>query len=75
MSRHAQSQMAAANITQTEFEDVLLKPIRADTLDGQKVVWREKKGIRIVILLYPEPKSGAVLVKTVFKIAQQAKVR
>ena len=43
--------------------------------DGQDVVWREKDGIRIVILRKPEPFAGAMLAKTVYRIDENAHAR
>ncbi|WP_229667658.1 hypothetical protein, partial [Sphingopyxis bauzanensis] len=54
------------------FERVLLNPIRPDIKDGMDVVWREREGLRIVILTDPTPNMGAVLVKTVYRVKPQA---
>lgn len=72
VSRHAQARMAGDGITQENFERVLLNPIRPDVKDGIDVVWRERDGLRIVILTDPTPNMGAVLVKTVYRVKPQA---
>lgn len=75
ISRHAQREMDKDGISQQEFENVLLAKKPQDVPDGQQILWRQGDGIRIVIILHPEPPSGAVLVKTVYRIKPQAKVR
>ena len=75
VSRHAQSQMKKENISQEEFELVLLHPIRKDVPDGMDVIWRERGGIRLVIQLNPKPFRGAKLVVTVYRVKIQEKVR
>ncbi|SDH19245.1 DUF4258 domain-containing protein [Pelagibacterium luteolum] len=72
VSRHAQARMADDGISQEVFERVLLNPIRPDIKDGMDVVWREREGLRIVILTDPTPNMGAVLVKTVYRVKPQA---
>ena len=73
VSRHAQDRMREDAIAEHAFEDVLLNG--ATIPDGQDVVWREKDGIRIVILRKPEPFMGAMLAKTVYRIAGSAHAR
>ena len=73
VSRHAQERMAADGIPFATFEKALLEPTRADVPDGPDVVWRERDGLRIVILTNPTPIVGAVLVKTVFRVERQAR--
>ena len=71
VSRHAQDRLAEDGISEREFEAVLL---RGDSVpEGQDIVWRQKDGIRLVILLKPEPFRGATLVKTAYRIEPQAK--
>jgi hypothetical protein len=41
--------------------------------EGQDILWRQKDGVRLVILLKPEPFRGATLVKTGYRIEPQAK--
>jgi hypothetical protein len=70
VSRHAQARMQEDGISETAFRDVL---INGETIpDGQDVVWREKDGVRIVILRRPEPFAGAMLAKTVYRIEESA---
>jgi len=71
VSRHAQERMAQDGISEEDFADALM---RGDTIpDGQDVVWREKDGVRIVILRKPTPFKGAMLVKTVYRIKAAAR--
>ena len=73
LSRHAQERMAQDGISETEFADALM---RGDSIpDGQDVVWREKGGVRIVILRKPTPFKGAMLVTTVYRIKAAARAR
>ena len=72
VSRHALARMDADGIPQELFEKVLLNPTKPDIPDGAEILWRERDGLRIVILLYPVPNSGAKLVKTVYRIKGQA---
>jgi hypothetical protein len=72
VSRHAQVQMEAAAITQEAFEKALLDPTRPDVPDGLDILWRERDGLRIVILTNPTPNIGAKLVKTVYRVEKQA---
>ena len=74
VSRHAQDRMANEGITEEVFVDVLNHPMQ-ERPDGMSVMWREGRGIRIVILLRPEPHQVAVLVKTVFKMEGAAKAK
>lgn len=46
-----------------------------NTPDGQGVVWREASGVRVVIVLRPEPFHGAALVTTMYRIKAQARSR
>ena len=57
------------------FERTLLHPTKPDVADGMDVLWREREGLRIVILTHPMPNRGSKLVKTVYRIEQQAKAR
>ena len=75
VSRHAQKRMEEDNISQTAFERVLLGPAKPDVREGADILWRERDGIRIVILENPTPSTGAKLVKTVYRIEAQAKAR
>src|SRR5918997_6110144 len=73
VSRHAQSQMRDAGISQEAFDRALLDPTRPDASDGQDILWRERDGLRLVILMNPTPNRGAKLVKTVYRIQAQGK--
>jgi len=77
VSRHAHERMGMEGITNAMFEKALLEPVKADIPDGHGVVWRQRDGVRIVILLKPRPNKGkgAVLVKTVFRPRAQAVAR
>jgi hypothetical protein len=67
--------MEEDKISQEAFERVLLTPVKPDVREGTEILWRERDGIRIVILENPTPPSGAKLVKTVYRIEAQAKAR
>jgi hypothetical protein len=75
VSRHAQKRMEEDNISQEAFERVLLTPVKPDVREGADILWRERDGIRIVLLENPTPPSGAKLAKTVYRIDAQAKAR
>ena len=75
VSRHAQGRAEEDGISQEAFDRVLLDPLTADVPDGAEIVWRERDGIRLVILTNPTPNRGAVLVKTVYRVEAQAKAR
>ena len=75
VSRHAQSRMEADGITQEAFDRTLLEPTRPDVPDGMDILWRERDGLRIVIITNPTPNTGAKLVKTVYRVERQAKAR
>jgi hypothetical protein len=61
VSRHAQSQMLDAGISQEAFDRALLDPTQPDAPDGQDILWRERDGLRLVILTNPTPNRGAKL--------------
>lgn len=73
ISRHAQQRAEEDGISQDAFDRVLLTPIKPDTPDGADILWRERDGIRLVILTNPTPNTGAMLVKTVYRVEAQAK--
>ena len=75
VSRHAQARADEEGISQEAFDRVLLSPLKADVPDGLDVLWRERDGIRLVILLNPTPNLGAKLVKTVYRVEAQAVAR
>jgi hypothetical protein len=74
VSRHAQDRMDEHNISQAAFERALLTPIK-EVEEGTEILWRERDGIRIVIVQRPVPFSGAKLVKTVMRVGAQAGAR
>jgi hypothetical protein len=75
VSRHAQARMIADGVSQEMFDRTLLDPIRADIHDGQNVLWRERNGLRIVILTNPVPNLGAKLVKTAYRVQDQERAK
>ena len=75
VSRHAQARAEEDGISQEAFDRVLLEPIQPDIRDGADILWRERDGIRLVILTNPTPNTGAKLVKTVYRVEAQAKAR
>src|SRR3954470_11017965 len=64
VSRHAQAQMIEAGISQEAFDRVLLEPTRPDIPDGADILWRERDGLRLVILINPTPNRGAKLTQS-----------
>ena len=73
VSRHAQDRMAQDGISEEDFRDALM---RGDTIpDGQDIIWREKDGVRVVILRRPTPFNGAMLAKTVYRFKAPASTR
>lgn len=75
VSRHAQARIAEDGIPEQVFIRALLSPTRPDVHDGPGVLWRERDGLRLVILTDPTPNLGAMLVKTVFRVERQASAR
>jgi hypothetical protein len=75
VSRHAQARAEEDGISQEAFDRVLLTPSGPDVPEGPDILWRERDGIRLVILTNPTPNTGAKLVKTVYRIEAQAKAR
>ena len=75
VSRHAQKRMEEDKISQEAFERVLLTPAKPDVREGAEILWRERDGIRIVILENPTPPTGSKLVKTVYRVEAQAKAK
>jgi hypothetical protein len=75
VSRHAQARAEEDGISQEIFDKVLLEPTQPDIPDRADILWRERDGIRLVILTNPTPNTGAKLVKTVYRIQAQAKAR
>jgi hypothetical protein len=67
--------MEEDHISQETFERTLLMPVKPDIREGADILWRERDGIRIVILENPTPPSGAKLIKTVYRVEAQAKAR
>lgn len=74
VSRHAQERMEDEGVSQELFDRVLLDPDQPDIPDGMDILWREGRGLRIVILTNPTPNRGAKLVKTVYVVKPQAHV-
>ena len=75
VSRHAQDRMAREGIPPEAFERALLQPVKPDIPDGADILWRERDGLRIVILTNPTPNVGAKLVKTVYRVQVQARAK
>jgi hypothetical protein len=67
--------MAREGIPPEAFERALLEPVKPDIPDGADILWRERDGLRIVILTNPTPNVGAKLVKTVYRVQAQARAR
>jgi hypothetical protein len=75
ISRHAQARMEEFSLSQAALERVLLQPNPKDMRESNGILWRERDGIRLVIIEKPEPFSGAMLVKTVYRIEDRLKAR
>ena len=73
VSRHAQAKAEEFDISEQKFKDVLFKG--QDAPDGMDMLWRERNGIRLVILLSPTQYTGARLVKTLYKVKAQERSR
>jgi hypothetical protein len=73
LSRHAQERLVSDGISEEDVRDALFNG--KTTPDGQDVVWREKDGVRVVILRQPTPFKGAMLAKTVYRVQAQAVAR
>ena len=73
--RHAQPRIIRDGISVPLFERALLHPIRPDIPDGFGSVWRERDGLRIVIIPHPELYRGRALVKTVYRVGTRANAR
>jgi hypothetical protein len=71
VSRHAQERAESEGITPRAFEQALLNGTTIP--EGPDILWRELNGVRLVILTRPEPFRGAALVKTCFRVQEQAK--
>jgi hypothetical protein len=65
--------MVQDGISENELKEVLLHG--ATTPDGQEVVWREKDGVRVVILRKPAPFKGAMLATTIYRVTAAAKAK
>jgi hypothetical protein len=65
--------MVQDGISENELNEVLLRG--TTTPDGQEVVWREKDGVRVVILRTPTPFRGAMLATTIYRVKAAAKAR
>ena len=72
VSRHAQARMETDGISQEVFDKALFEPTHPDVPDGMDILWRERNGLRIVIITNPTPNTGAKLVKTVYRVQNQA---
>ncbi len=74
VSRHAQARLQKEKISEEVFKKILLHPTRPDRPDGQDILWRERDGIRLVILTRPTPDGGAGLIKTIYRIKAKATI-
>jgi hypothetical protein len=53
------------------FDKALFEPTRPDVPDGMDILWRERNGLRIVIITNPTPNTEAKLLKTVYCVQGQ----
>jgi hypothetical protein len=71
VSRHAQDRIREDAISDKDFEDALFN---GETIpDTHAACFRDKNGIRLVIVHRPEPFRGAKLVTTAFRKEAQRK--
>jgi hypothetical protein len=63
--------MLEDGVSENEVKEALLRGTTKP--DGQEVVWREKDGVRVVILRKPTPFKGAMLATTIYRIRATAK--
>ncbi len=75
VSRHAQERMVEQGISEQRFIKALLEPLGEDIPEAPGILWREREGLRIVVITNPTPNRGAKLVKTVYLIQGQANAR
>lgn len=75
LSRHAQAEAKKDGISDTVIHDILFNPVKPDVPDGADIIWREKSGVRLVIILRPKPFKGAKLVKTMYRVMKQAQAK
>ena len=71
VSRHAQERMVQDGIPEDAFLDALMNGEMVP--DGADVVWRQKDGVRIVLIRRPTPFKGAMLATTVYRIRPPAR--
>jgi hypothetical protein len=66
VSRHAQERLEQAGVTPQIADDVMMT---GDTIpDGHDTIFRQKHGVRFVIIKRPTPFRGAALATTAFRI-------
>jgi len=73
VSRHAQQRIEEDHIPEATFVDVLMNA--KSVPDGLGTVWREANGVRICVVLRPEPFRGATLVITVYRVGKALKAK
>ena len=71
VSRHAQARLVEDGISEHDFKEALFNGTTIP--DGEDVLWREKDGVRVVILRQPTPFKGAMLAKTVYRVRPAAR--
>ena len=72
ISRHAQANMDIQGISDADLQVVLYKGRSLRETD--KIEWRTLNGIRIIVLLNPEPNRGSKLAKTIFRVEEQRRI-
>src|SRR5208337_1099674 len=75
VSRHAQARMEEDGIMQEAFDKVLLTPSRPDIPDGADLLWRERDGLRIVILTNPKRILGYAHISCRVRIGIRKRLR
>jgi hypothetical protein len=75
VSRHAQDNCVTHSISEEDFEKTLLTPLQPDVSEANGVLWREREGVRLIIIEKPTPFRGAKLVASVFRVQQQSRAK
>ena len=73
LTRHAQDKARQEGISEEEVERALVRG--QDTPDGMDIVFREYKGLRLVVVVNPTPNRGAKVVKTLYRVQPSYTVR
>jgi hypothetical protein len=70
LSKHAQDRLRGLGVALRTFEDALMNPLEPDVWDSTSILWREKRGLRLVIDMRTNPKT----IVTAFRVLAQARI-